>query len=77
MSCRLMGIVIILASIMVFYYGYSGLKTGSVYIAGRRLVSKEDSPIIYWSHVVIYISVSLLGGFFGIFPELLVQLIRH
>jgi hypothetical protein len=67
MSYSPLKILIILASLLLFYYGYTGLKSGKVYIKGKRLVAKEDSPEIYWIHVILYIVISLVGVIFSLF----------
>lgn len=77
MNCRTIGIAILLVSIIILYLGISGLKSGKVYIEGMRQVARHDSPITYWIHVILYFLVSLLGIFFGLFPELLVQIIKN
>jgi hypothetical protein len=76
MNCSLLQILIVLASMLLLYYGYTGLKSGKVYIKGKRLVSKDDSPEIYWIHVVLYMVISILGIIFALFPELFMQIIK-
>ena len=61
---ELMNILILLISLVILYYGVTGLKTGKVYITGMRLVPKEDFPFTYWVHTVLYIMISLKYAYF-------------
>jgi hypothetical protein len=65
-------IFIIMASIILLWFGKSGLEEGVVRVRGGHLVSREDSPANYWLIVGTYFIAGIGGILFAIFGGLIV-----
>jgi len=60
-------LLIILVSIILLWFGKSGLDNGVVRVKGGHLIYKEDSPNSYWLYVGTYFLVGIGGILFAIF----------
>jgi hypothetical protein len=54
-------LLIVVVSVILLFFGVSGLKTGVVRARFGQVIDKEDSPISYWIGVVAYL-VAGAGG---------------
>ena len=62
-----MRIIILIASCALLWFGFTGLKEGSVYVKGSSFVKRDESPFNYWFNVGTYIVAGITGITFSLF----------
>lgn len=76
-TLNLYQILILLLGLFFLYLAYKGLSTGQVLIKGtykgKRVALLEESPVVYWFIVILYLLIGILAVLLSIF----LQLKRH
>ncbi|MBP1746915.1 MAG: hypothetical protein H6Q54_1530 [Deltaproteobacteria bacterium] len=57
---------IILASLVLLWFGAKGLREGQVMEEGNEIIVREKEPTNYWVTVVIYIGGGIAGILFAL-----------
>jgi hypothetical protein len=57
---------IILASLVLLWFGSKGLREGQVMEEGNEIIVREKEPTNYWVTVVIYIGGGIAGILFAL-----------
>ncbi len=72
--CGTIGLIIIPISIVLIIIGISGLKKGVVLTDGLKMLPRDERPILFWIHIVIYIGIGVAGILLGLNPEWLIAI---
>lgn len=73
-TLNLYQILIFLLGLFFLYLAYKGLSTGQVCIKGtykgKRVALLEESPVVYWFYVILYLLIGIFAVLFSIFLQL-------
>jgi hypothetical protein len=66
MTTQTIKFLIIIACMILLWFGIQGIRTGRVREEGNEIIDRDKSPSQYWLTVVIYIGLGTAGIIFAL-----------